>query len=109
MGIQGRPGATPGRHSGQLRTYGGSKYPPKSHSRRRDLAQSASFRDMERARVVGRGPVNFGLHPLTDLGRLRTVEILPPNIDPRMIDATGNQVEEVNRDWCEADAPAVNN
>jgi hypothetical protein len=26
-----------------------------------------------------------------------------------MIDATGNQVEEVNRDWCEADAPALNN
>ena len=42
----------------------------------------------------------------TEVGRLRTVEILPPNIDPRVIDATGNQVEEVNRDWCEADAPA---
>jgi hypothetical protein len=26
-----------------------------------------------------------------------------------MIDATGNQVEEVNRDWCEADAPGLNN
>jgi hypothetical protein len=26
-----------------------------------------------------------------------------------MIDATGNQVEEMNRDWCEADAPALNN
>ena len=41
------------------------------------------------------------------LGRLRTVEILPPNIDPTMIDATGNQVEEVNGDCCEADAPAL--
>ena len=26
-----------------------------------------------------------------------------------MIDATGNQVEEVNRDWCEAESPALNN
>jgi len=33
-----------------------------------------------------------------------TVEILPPNIDPTMIDPTGNQVEKVNRDWCEAEA-----
>jgi len=40
--------------------------------------------------------------------RLRTVEILPHNIDPTMIDATGNLVEEVNRDWCEAEAPALN-
>ena len=31
-----------------------------------------------------------------------------PGIDPTMIDATGNQVEEVNGDWCEADAPALN-
>jgi hypothetical protein len=33
---------------------------------------------------------------MTESGRLRTVEIL-------------NEVEEVNRDWREADAPALNN
>jgi hypothetical protein len=36
-------------------------------------------------------------------GRLRTVEIFPPGIDPTMVDATGNLVEEVNGDWCGAD------
>jgi hypothetical protein len=46
---------------------------------------------------------------VASFGRLRTVEILPPGTDPTMIDATGNQVEEVNRDWCEAEAPALNN
>ena len=38
---------------------------------------------------------------------LPTVEIFPPGIDPTMIDATGNQVEEVNGDWCEGDAQAL--
>ena len=33
--------------------------------------------------------------------RLPTVEILPSGIDSTMIDATGNQEEEVNGDWCE--------
>jgi hypothetical protein len=32
------------------------------------------------------------------LARLPTVEILPPGIDPTMIDATCNQVEEVTGD-----------
>jgi hypothetical protein len=32
--------------------------------------------------------------------RLRTVEVLPPNIDRSLIDVTGNQMEEVNRAWC---------
>jgi hypothetical protein len=41
--------------------------------------------------------------------RLRTVEILPPNIVPTMIDATGSQVEEVNCDWCEVEGSAFNN
>jgi hypothetical protein len=44
---------------------------------------------------------------MTESGRLRTVEILPPGIDPTMVDATGNLVEEVNGDWCGADAPAL--
>ena len=41
--------------------------------------------------------------------RPRTVEILPPNIDPTMIDATGNQVEDADHELCEAEAPALNN
>ena len=45
--------------------------------------------------------------PMT-AGRLLTVEILPPGIDPTIIEATtGNEVEQVNGDWREADAPAL--
>jgi hypothetical protein len=47
----------------------------------------------------------LSIHPQSDSRikvpqrtRLRTVEILRTNIDPTMIDATRNQVEEVNGD-----------
>ena len=38
---------------------------------------------------------------------LRTAKILPANIDPTMIDATGNQVEDADHELCEAVAPAL--